>query len=362
MVAAQPETVDSRIHAAMSHWAPRFVANGVDMNDFFRVTAGIERWEDWCGAWAIAGGDVAELAEEAEAAGNSESAAAHFVRAALLYHFGKFLFFESEKQARDAHERTVALYNRALPYLDPTGERVEIPYEDGAVIPGILRRPVQVVRPPIVILVPGLDSVKEELHGYSEDLLARGMATLAIDGPGQGEMERDHAIRYDYEVPIRHVIDWTGGRGDVEPSRVGLLGVSLGGYYAARAATQESRLRAAVAVGTGYRLAESFDGLPELTKEAFVRRMKVADRAAARDRLRDFDLSDVIGSLKCRLLVVMGRQDRLFDAGSVEQMVRDAEGRAELLMYEEGNHVCNNIPYKCRPRQADWLRERLKEV
>jgi 2,6-dihydroxypseudooxynicotine hydrolase len=55
----------------------------------------------------------------------------------------------------------------------------------------------------------------------------------------------------------------------------------------------------------------------------------------------------------------MGRQDRVFPAADTEQMARDAGDMAELVMFEDGNHVCNNIPYKCRPLQADWMKRRL---
>src|SRR5579884_3870564 len=113
---------------------------------------------------------------------------------------------------------------------------------------GVLRKPWHTPKPPVVILVPGLDSVKEELHAYGNDFLARGMAVLAIDGPGQGEMEFDHAMRYDYEVPLGRVLDYLATRTDVDSSRVGAMGVSFGGYYALRASAFDERLRAVIAI------------------------------------------------------------------------------------------------------------------
>src|SRR6202008_1332661 len=104
-------------------------------------------------------------------------------------------------ELRAAHEHVVRDYQKALPYFDFPGERVEIPYENGGTMYGILRKPRQALNPPVVILVPGLDSVKEELHLYGDDFLRRGMAVLAIDGPGQGEMEFEFPLRHDYEVP-----------------------------------------------------------------------------------------------------------------------------------------------------------------
>lgn len=152
---------DERIRAALDHWAPRFVANGVDFNDVQRIVAGLDRWDDWCRVWSECGAMHARLGEDAEARGCYTSAAQHFVQAAITYHFGKFLFVEKPDELRVAHEHTVRLYQQALPYLDPPGERVAIPYEDGGTMPGNLRKPWHTARPPVVILIPGLDSVKQ---------------------------------------------------------------------------------------------------------------------------------------------------------------------------------------------------------
>lgn len=352
-------TVDERIQAAIDHWAPRFVANGVDLNDFQRIVAGIERWDEWCAAWSECGATHARLAEQAEARGYYTSAAQHYVQAAVTYHFGKYVFVHRPAELRTAHEWVVRLYQKALPYLDPPGERVEMPYEYGDVMPGILRKPAHTPKPPLVILIPGLDSVKEELHYYGEDFLKRGLAVLAIDGPGQGEMEFRHPMRHDYEVAVGHAIDYLERRPDVDAARVGLMGVSLGGYYAPRAAAFEARVKAAISVAGAYNFADRFERRPSLTRAAFVHRLGVADEAAARDKLQAFDLSGVMPRVTCPLLIIMGRQDRLIAPEDAERMVAEAGGPAELWMFEDGNHVCNNIPYKYRPQQADWMREKL---
>ena len=91
-------------------------------------------------------------------------------------------------QMRAAHIKAVACRTLALPYLAPPGERVAIPFA-GKTLYGILRRPVGLARPPVVVMACGLDSCKEETAAYEEPFLARGMATLVFDGPGQGEAE-----------------------------------------------------------------------------------------------------------------------------------------------------------------------------
>jgi 2,6-dihydroxypseudooxynicotine hydrolase len=145
---------DARVEAAISHWAPRFVANGVPLADFQEVTASVQRWEDWCDAWSARAAIHRELGNKASAGGYNYSAAQHFTRAAVCYHFGKFLFVNDMAQLREAHRLAVECRNKALPYLDPPGERVAIPYE-GKQLYGNLRKPKGVAKPPVVCHVHG---------------------------------------------------------------------------------------------------------------------------------------------------------------------------------------------------------------
>lgn len=350
---------DAKVQSAIDNWAPRFIANGVDYNDFARVTNSIERWDDWCQKWSECGALHEQMGEQAEADGQYESAAYHYLHAAMAYHFGKYLFVHKPQELREAHEHAVHDYARALPYFEIPGERVAIPYENGSTMYGILRKPWHTPKPPVVILVPGLDSVKEELHVYGDDFLRRGMAVLAIDGPGQGEMEFEHPMRHDFEVPIRYAIDYLEGRRDVDANRVGLMGVSLGGYYAPRAAAFEPRVKAVIANAGGYNMNSHFDLLPQLTRDAFIHRTASTNEAETREKLQSFDLQDVMQKVTVPLLVIMGRRDRLIPSADAERMVREAGPNAELWMFEDGNHVNNNIVYKHRPQQADWMRKQL---
>ncbi|HZS75981.1 MAG TPA: alpha/beta fold hydrolase [Ktedonobacteraceae bacterium] len=351
--------VEERVKVAVDNWAPRFLANGIDPNDFARVTKQVERWEDWSREWSACGDMHARLGEQAEAEKCYESAGYHYFHAAMAYHFGKFVFVQNPGELRAAHEKVVDTYQRGLPYFEFPGERVAIPYEGGATMYGILRKPWHVAKPPVVILMPGLDSVKEELHNYGDDMLRRGMAVLAIDGPGQGELEWEFALRPDYEVSIRYAIDYLETRPDVDATRVGLMGVSLGGYFAPRAAAFEKRVKAAISLAGAYNLARNFDRYPLLTREAFVYRTKSANEGETKEKLAAFNLQEAMPQVSCPLLVIMGKLDRIFPASEAEQMAAEAGGPVDFWLFEDGNHVCNNIPYKYRPQQADWMRRQL---
>ena len=346
------------VQLAVSHWKPRFVANGVDVNDFERVQAITTAWADWAPNWKAVGDMHRGLAEEADAKGHAVTAIDAFQRAAWAYHLGKFLWFEDLALHLEMSALVVATYARALPHLDPPGERLEIPFED-ATIPGHLRRPPGVARPPVVLLVPGLDSVKEELFSTEAEFLRRGMATLTLDGPGQGESAPRFPIRADWAGVVRPVIDTLEARHDVDAGRVGLMGISMGGIYGPLAAVREPRIRALIALAGPYDLSECWGALNSLTRGGYVFYTKSRDEAEAFEKTKLLSLHGVVEQVRQPLLVIHGARDRLFPPEQAERIVREAPD-ATLLLYPDGNHVCNNITYKYRPAMADWMSQRLR--
>jgi pimeloyl-ACP methyl ester carboxylesterase len=341
--------VDERVSSAIAHWAPRFVSNGVMLADFEEVTGSIGRWEDWCAAWSARAAVHEGLARQALKDAFSLTASEHFVRAAMYYHFAKFVFVQDPVQMRAAHKKAVECYTAALPFMRPPGERVAI-----GKYAGVLRKPGP-GRCPVLVMAPGLDSTKEELHAYEEPFLARGIATLAFDGPGQGEAEYEVPICGDYEHAAAEVIDWIEARQDLYPDRVGIWGVSLGGYYAPRAAAFEKRLRACIALSGPFDWAEIWDALPELTRETFRARSHCSTQQEAKARAAALTLKEAAARIECPLFVVAGRQDRLVPAAHAERLAKAASGPVELLMVEDGGHNANNRPYRYRSVSADWL-------
>jgi hypothetical protein len=128
---------DPRVADAISHWAPRFVQAGVDYNDFIRTTGRVGRWEDWLDEWERTGDVHAGLAADAEAAGRARTAGAAWARAAVCYHFGKFVWVLDAERSRAVSDKAIAALYRSHTFLDPAAERVET----GSVAVANLRRP-----------------------------------------------------------------------------------------------------------------------------------------------------------------------------------------------------------------------------
>ncbi len=341
---------DSRVASAISHWAPRFVSNGVLLADFEEVTASIERWEDWCRAWSERAALHEQLGRDSLKEGYKLTAGEHLMRAGIYYHFAKFLFVQDMEQMRAAHRKAVECYRNGVALSRPfPGERVAIPFE-GKTIFGVLRG-----SGPVLIMAPGLDSTKEELHAYEEPFLARGIATLAIDGPGQGEAEYEIPICGDYERAAKAVCDWIESRSDLDAKRIAIWGVSLGGYYAPRAAAYEKRIRACIALSGPFEWDKIWDALPDLTRAAFRVRSHARTEAEALANARTLTMVQAAPQIKCPLFIVTGRQDRLVPASHAERLAANVAGPVELMIVEDGGHNANNRPYRYRSRTADWL-------
>ena len=200
------------------------------------------------------GATAARLAGQAEAsaaAGQIASARSGFFRASNYFRTAGLFAMGSPVDPRltEAHRREVESFRRGAALLDVPPEIVQIPYE-GTSLPAYFFRAAAYATPrPTVILTNGYDGTAEELYFTNgAAALERGYNVLAFEGPGQGSMiiDRGVPLRPDWENVISPVVDYLETRPDVDRERIVLIGLSLGGYLAPRAATAEHRLAACV--------------------------------------------------------------------------------------------------------------------
>ncbi len=345
---------DEKVSEAIAAWRPRFLLGGIDLGQIERTLAKIERWDQWCAEWGRTAEHYEMIAGQAEEQGRMATAAHAWRQASRCWHFAKFVFTELPDQAMAANARAIACYARGAWALDPPATKVSIPYE-GSAIPAYLRCPRSPAPyAPLVVMIPGLDSVKEEMEVPSGYLLERGMTTLAIDGPGQGELETDFHLVPHFESVVSACLDWAEAQSGLHVERVGLYGRSLGGHFACRAAAFDPRVRATVEVSGPYCMEEGWETQRELTRLTFQRRSGAADAKQARALAREFDLAKVAGLIASPLLVLHGMRDRLVTRAAAERIVAEAQ-RAELKVFEDGFHGLTNFPFEAGSLMADWL-------
>lgn len=283
-----------------------------------RMSAGDH--ESWHREWYALGVRREKAATEALAGGHIETARVDSLRAANYYRSAEFFLEPDDPRRMTTFDRIEANSHRYLSLLEPAGEIVRIPYENGSHMDAyFLRAPGAPVQAPVIIGFGGLDEYKDELlHEFPKHAFPRGLSLLLVDLPGQGGTHRRQGIknRHDSEVPIGRCIDYLIGRGDVDPQRIAVYGSSLGGYYAPRAACFDHRIRAVVSAGAIW------------DEELLVRRLLVPDphnklsmhmkwafgrptMEGVLEKSRDFRLEPVIGQIRCPYLITHGGADWL---------------------------------------------------
>jgi hypothetical protein len=227
---------------------------GAQFGEMDRWLAPLNDREPEAEPWARAWSDMAHQQEDEAALdlkeGYRRSAGARYLRAAVYR-------FSGERQVPPGTEKSASYlaamnsFTNAIALMPLRLERIEVKSPDG-ILPGYLIKAPTHDPAPVVILNSGFDVVKEMLYCFIRDEFAqRGISCLVMDTPGVGEPLRLRNVpsRPDYEVPTRSVIDYLESRSDIDSSRIGILGISLGGYYAPRSAAFEPRIKACVAWG-----------------------------------------------------------------------------------------------------------------
>ncbi|MFN7088152.1 MAG: alpha/beta hydrolase family protein [Burkholderiales bacterium] len=345
---------DNNIEILWERFTWRFLANHVSPWELEQLKKNIERWDQWCAQWSKAAHEHVQIAERAAAAGHARTAGEAYVRAASFYHWASFYFVHDQRQFRAALEAGEACLRQAAPLVAPPMEWLEIPFE-GVRLPAYLRRPAGVARPPIAVFCPGGDSTKEELYDLGEHIVARGVAFLAFDGPGQGLVSTQLKMRPDYEVVIHAVTDYVCSRDDLDGRRLAVGGISYGGLFACRAAAFDERVRAAVSVSSWYTPAGLYAHAPALTQTS-VRHYFGENAAQVQAAIT---MAGAAERIKVPLLQVYGGRDKASPPEHAYHVAKEVPGPVTTVVYEDGVHVCNNVQYKARPMIADWLVENL---
>jgi len=294
-----------------------------------------------------------------------------YLRAADYYRQAEFFLKPDDPRRLPTFEKMEACSKGFISNLNPAGEAVDIPYENGvSMCAYFVRAPFPVKRQPVLICMGGLDSIKDEMwFMQAHGALQRGISVLMIDGPGQGGTLRRHHMpnRVDTEVPIGRCIDWLEKRDDVDASRIAISGSSLGGYYAARAGCYEPRLAACIAHGAIWAITDLWGnatedhGLAEHIKWVFGK----PTMKASMEKARDFSLEGHLENMKCPFLVMHGGHDvltvsqakKVYDYGKA----KGVDVTLRLLSEEEtgAEHCQHDNPTIGQEILADWLADRF---
>jgi len=206
--------------------------------------------------WVRMADKLCELAKEDESRGRGLSAGDKYNRAAVYYLTAERLQAHGAEGRKALYDTFLKTFAKGTAASWENCERVEIPYEDTHLSALYVRAEDVSGRAPVLVQVNGLDSTKEMKYrvGLPAMLAKRGISSLIVDQPGTGEALRLHGLtaRYDSEAWASKVVDWLEERDDIDPKRIGMEGVSLGGYYCPRAVAFEARFACGVVWGANH--------------------------------------------------------------------------------------------------------------
>jgi dienelactone hydrolase len=354
---------------------------GAELGEIYRVVAALKpdtgKHAAWFEQWSAMARKVTALGDEAEAKGHKQTAAGAYLRAAVYYQVGERLLQPRTEDSQKAYATAVDLFKKGMGQIAGVSvEAVEIPFE-GKSLPAyfVKSRDAGTAPLPTVVFFDGLDITKElqYFHGVPE-LAKRGLAILIVDIPGTGESIRFRGMpaRYDTNVVGTAVVDYLERRSDVDKERIGIMGISLGGYYSPRAAAFEPRFKACVSWGAIWdyyavwkrRVDKAFQGSLSVPGEHIMWVLGVSSLDAALEKLKDWRLAGVAEKVKCPYLVTHGERDAqipiedaraLFDAiGATDKTMKVftlEEGGSEHC---QGDNVTLGITYI-----ADWFSDKL---
>lgn len=361
---------------------------GANMDEIDRACRGLKNGvpdgEDpaiaFFNAFVGAAQKLEKAAAEDEVAGRSLSAAEKYRRACIMYITGERMPMHTYEPRKPAYDRLLESFSKFLELGTVNCEKVKVPYKD-TVLPALYVRAEGDGPAPAMVHFNGLDGVKEFLFlsGFPQALARRGISTLIVDNPGVGEALRKYDLHNfgEAEVPAAACVDYLEQRSDVDPKRIGMVALSLGGHHAPRATAFEPRFACCVVWGANYdwitrfKLRVAGQGSQKSVPHMLEHVKWVLGAESIDECLRigeKFTLKGILDRIRVPILVSHGEQDRQVPVEAAYSTYEDCVNspRRELRIYsaEEGGeqHCSIGNMSLATDYMADWTADVLGTV
>lgn len=348
----------------------------------------------WIDAWTAMAKGIQERAETAERAKKMVTAETAYLRAstywrASLMHFG----YHDDPRVREHSIASYQCYDRYLELSGYPGERLEIPYQDSFLHAYFYRSPVAEPKAPVLIFCQGRDAWPEDTRWVYDGAMRRGIHCLGYHGPGQGLSIRlnDLPFRPDWENVATPVVDFALGIDGIDQDRIGLMGLSFGGYLAPRAAAFDPRIKICVANpgvlnwGEMYfdhfppEFVAAYEAGPEVFNPAIYSVMEKVPlndwffrdslwkhgAETPYDLFQDLiacDLTPYVDQIECETLVMDGTEEQ-FSVGQAQKLYDSLSCPKDLMLFDQSTtaqlHCQNGANATAGEYMFDWLDERL---
>ncbi len=253
-------------------------------------------------------------------------------------------------------DRPPPIIDTPAPSLKPSAAHIEIPWRDIS-LPAYLQIPDNSTgQLPVVVILNGASTVKEETVGWSDAFLDAGLATISLDTPGSGEAwQRMPATPYQLDIG-EALIDFADRHPLLDARRVTLLGISLRGAYAVQVATEHPDIAAAISVTAPFNPAPYFRHLNQIVQKEIAYTTHESDPAKLRAMVETMSLVDTAPKLKAPLLVIGAGNDLVVPPEESQRLYDAAGGPKSLHFIPGANHVAFSHLREWTPVAAEWVR------
>ena len=338
--------------------------------DFAAIRARVQKFADASPAFEATAKRREAKAREAEAAGERVTASDNYFMAAVHWAAAQWPIDENNAQNLAYNEKKRACYTSYAGLADHRVEAVWIPFR-GKALPAWLHLPPGYSGGPIpaVVSIPGMDSFKEiAVALYGDRWLTRGMAVLAVDGPGQYESA---VLGIPVSVPAWAeagpvIMSWLAARPEVDAHRIGIAGVSMGSLFATIAAGAEPRFRACAVSHTNFEPGchTIFEEASPTFKQRFMYMAGIPDEAAFDEFRKTLTWEGFAEKIAAPYLALAGEADELCPLHYTERLIAALPGPKRLVVYQDSRHAVGGVPAtNLGPYpptlMADWMAARL---
>lgn len=331
----------------------RFLTMRLPAETIDRALGDIRRLDDWLPVWNRAAQQFLAEARREDGLGHWQQAAVARRNAAMAYHIAHLITDDDPRTIRALRAAGIQAFAQSLPRLMPYTRKVTIPWRTRP-LPGYLTKPqLHHDSLPLVVILNGATTTKEETILWSDQFVDRGLAVLALDWPGTGEATNDEALTTDCDDMTDGIIAYAESDAELDPARIALLGVSLGGVVAVRAASLDRRIDAVVTVTTPYDAQRWIGAVNPVVGHQLV---SLAGQAASLpDLAAEFSLADVAHRLRCPALIFGAGRDLVVPPDESLHLSSAIGDLATLIWYPQGGHALYEDLDDWTAVAAQWL-------
>lgn len=310
-----------------------------------------------------------DMARAAEAAGRTETACELYYAAAMHYQEAQHVIYDVDNRTKGRlYARLQECFDRVIQYAEYPIEKVEVDWE-GQRLACLLHLLPDRRRAPAVLFIPGMDMVKEMYPSpLANAFHRRGMHILSMDGPGQGaSLFRKVLVTHDnYERAASAVISYLRSRPEVDADRLGVVGMSMGSYWASRTAAYDHRVKALATVAACYGSKRPIFELASPRFKAVFMQMSGIHDEDEFDRMAEQMTCLGLGHrITCPHLMVVGEFDQLNFLEDSIAFFRELGGPREMWLMEDESHATWGMKglgeLDARTHMADWMRDALSD-